>query len=69
MALVGFTPKQKLTIAAYRFYFWLPCKRGGLPTYYLIYLENRRMTPQMKAFRDWLISECRRSDAELAAQH
>lgn len=38
-------------------------------TYYLIYPENRRMTPQMKAFRDWLIAECRRSDAELAQKH
>jgi hypothetical protein len=32
MALGGFTPKQKLAMAAYRFYFWLPCKRGGLPS-------------------------------------
>lgn len=27
-------------------------------TYYLIYPENRRLTAQMKAFRDWLMAEC-----------
>ena len=27
-------------------------------TYYLIYPENRRLTTQMKAFRDWLMAEC-----------
>jgi LysR family glycine cleavage system transcriptional activator len=27
-------------------------------TYYLIYPENRRLTPQMKIFRDWLMREC-----------
>ena len=30
MALGGFRPKQRLAMAAYRFYFWLPCKKGGL---------------------------------------
>jgi LysR family glycine cleavage system transcriptional activator len=38
-------------------------------TYYLIYPEYRRMTVQMKSFRDWLIAECRHSDAELAQRH
>lgn len=27
-------------------------------TYYLVYPNNRRLTPQMKAFRDWLRAEC-----------
>jgi len=27
-------------------------------TYYLIYPESRRLTPQMKAFRDWLRAQC-----------
>lgn len=27
-------------------------------TYYLVYPENRRLTPQMKRFRDWLRAEC-----------
>jgi LysR family glycine cleavage system transcriptional activator len=27
-------------------------------TYYLLYPENRRLTPQMKRFRDWLRTEC-----------
>jgi len=30
MALGGFTPKQRLAMAALRFYFHDPCKRGGL---------------------------------------
>ena len=27
-------------------------------TYYLIYPENRRLTPQMKTFREWLRAQC-----------
>lgn len=27
-------------------------------TYYLIYPETRRLTPQMKAFREWLLAQC-----------
>ena len=27
-------------------------------TYYLIYPESRRLTPQMKKFRDWLRAQC-----------
>ena len=27
-------------------------------TYYLVYPENKRLTPQMKRFRDWLLAEC-----------
>ncbi|MDB5874528.1 MAG: transcriptional regulator GcvA [Ramlibacter sp.] len=27
-------------------------------TYYLIYPENRRLSPQMKSFRDWLMAQC-----------
>jgi LysR family glycine cleavage system transcriptional activator len=27
-------------------------------TYYLIYPENRRLTPQMKTFREWLCAQC-----------
>lgn len=27
-------------------------------TYYLVYPENRRLTPQMKRFREWLRAEC-----------
>jgi LysR family glycine cleavage system transcriptional activator len=35
----------------------------GSYTYYLIYPENRRMTPQMKSFRDWLMDQCMHIDA------
>ena len=36
-------------------------------TYYLLYPENRRLTPQMKRFRDWLRSECDAFNGNLPA--
>jgi LysR family glycine cleavage system transcriptional activator len=36
-------------------------------TYYLIYPENRRLTPQMQRFRDWLVSECEQFTARTQA--
>ncbi|MHB1122594.1 MAG: transcriptional regulator GcvA [Ramlibacter sp.] len=35
-------------------------------TYYLVYPENRRLTPQMQRFRDWLRAECDAFNKELA---
>jgi len=38
-------------------------------TYYLVYPENRRLTPQMKRFRDWLRAECDAFNNALPAGH
>lgn len=36
-------------------------------TYYLVYPDNRRLTPQMRRFRDWLRSECEAFNKGLAS--
>lgn len=39
----------------------------GAFTYYLVYPQNKRLTPQMKRFRDWLNAECETFNGQLAA--